>query len=249
VVAVIAYQDLSQRSAKAKAVLDEILDQDPEGRETVRQAAVWPDEIRNLQPETKPWHFVDIPFRNGGAADPPLPDEPHVLSKMAEMSNLLENRTGTPKEQADQVSWLFHLFGDVHQPLHCIDHVTPLHPQGDRGGNSFKLRGQLRNLHSLWDNSLNLAGPLRDAETLADEVMTLHPRESLQQELEVANPEQWARASYQLAVSEAYTLEENPQNPPQPSTAYRRNATKIARKQVALAGYRLADRLIQLWGP
>ena len=41
--------------------------------------ATFPDDIRAQQPQTKPFHFIDIPLEEGGAVNPPLPASPHVL--------------------------------------------------------------------------------------------------------------------------------------------------------------------------
>jgi len=61
--------------------------------------------------------------------------------------------------------------------------------------------------------------------------------------------EKWARASFALAKTVAYApLHENPSNPPMPTAAYLKNAEKTGRRQAALAGYRLANRLKDILG-
>jgi len=37
------------------------------------------------------------------------------------------------------LTWLIHLVGDVHQPLHCVARITKGDPEGDKGGNDVKL--------------------------------------------------------------------------------------------------------------
>ena len=239
VIALIMEKDLAEHSPATLAEVNRILaaaDRD------IREAATFPDDIRNAQPQTKPFHFVDIPFEDGGPVNPKLPDAPHVLSALEHFSELLQSKKGSAREKADAVSWLIHLFGDVHQPLHCIEHRSELHPEGDRGGNLFKIRGAKRNLHSLWDSSVNVTQSL-DEDQIADEILQAHPRSSLVKELGVVDPEKWARTSFSLAKTHAYTLEEDPANPPQASMAYKKNMEKVGRKQAALAGFRLADRL------
>ena len=173
---------------------------------------------------------------------PPLPKEPHVISQIAKVSDSLASNNGSAQEKADTLSWLIHLFGDVHQPLHCMEHISELHPKGDKGGNLFKIKSAKKNLHSLWDSSVNVTQSL-DEDEIADEIMQAHPRSSLSTELSVTDPEEWARTSFRLAKTHAYTLDEDPDNPPQPSMAYKKNMEKVGRKQAALAAYRLADRL------
>jgi hypothetical protein len=39
-----------------------------------------------------------------------------------------------------QAAWLFHLVGDIHQPLHTVQLFTREYPNGDRGGNEICVR-------------------------------------------------------------------------------------------------------------
>ena len=49
-----------------------------------------------------------------------------------------------------------HFVADVHQPLHALSRYTKEHPDGDKGGNTLKLKYHLSvsNLHSLWDTAV-----------------------------------------------------------------------------------------------
>lgn len=49
---------------------------------------------------------------------------------------------------------LLHFVGDAHQPLHATTRYSRKYPNGDRGGNSVKVKvdGVETNLHALWDN-------------------------------------------------------------------------------------------------
>lgn len=243
VIALIAQIDLQANAPLVAEKVDKIL---KAVDRTWEEAAVFPDEIRNQQPQTKPFHFVDIPFENGGPANPPLPHPPHVLTKLKEYTEFLKSEQGNENEKGDGVSWLFHLFGDVHQPLHCIEHINEFHPAGDRGGNSFRLKGNPKNLHSAWDSSVNISEEIGNPE-LAEKIMELHPRNSLQNELQQADTENWARASFRIAKQHAYSIKENPENPPKLSKAYLKNMETIGRRQAALAGYRLSNRLQEIF--
>ena len=59
VIALVMEKDLETHSpatlAKVRRILDAV------DRE-IREAATFPDDIRNAHPETKPFHFIDIPF-------------------------------------------------------------------------------------------------------------------------------------------------------------------------------------------
>jgi len=243
VIALIAQQDLTQRLPQTWPEIQKVLD---DGNRDLLAAATFPDDIRLKQPQTKPFHFIDIPFKDGGPANPPLPPAPHALSRIADATTRLK-KGGTAQQQVDELSWLIHLMGDIHQPLHCIDHVSDLHPDGDRGGNSFALQGTARNLHSLWDSSVSFTH--QDETTLASSIIQEHSRQSLAADLQVTDTQMWARNSYSLAKQFAYgPLHENPANHPKPSPSYLKQAEKIGRKQAALAGYRLADRLDAIFG-
>jgi hypothetical protein len=238
IVAFILESDLNQNDPDTMQRVQEILDR---GHRDLEHAATFPDDIRSAHPETKPFHFIDIPFEQGGPVNPPLPQVPNVITKIAEFSHKLKNG-GTDQEKVDALSWLIHLFGDIHQPLHCIERISQLHPGGDRGGNSFRLGGGAENLHKFWDSSANFHNGVQ--QQVAEKIMVAFPRSELADDLENTNVESWARASFALAKKYAYgPLHENPAHPPTPSATYLKRAEKIGRRQAALAAYRLADRL------
>jgi hypothetical protein len=242
--------DLEARRPDIKAKIDGILPADASGRPDYFRAANWADYIKGSRPETKPWHFVDLPYDpENRSAVPELPDPPHAISQLAVMGERL-GRADDPAEQLEALRFILHLVGDIHQPLHCITRITPelQAPQGDRGGNDFKLRGPYHNLHSLWDDSVNLQLP-DSAEALAEDVVRRHPRASLARELAVQDPEAWARAGFAIAVKRGYgPLEDAAADRPTPSNAYLRAARDIGQRQAAIGGYRLADLLIGLFG-
>jgi hypothetical protein len=39
-----------------------------------------------------------------------------------------------PANRGIALSWLFHLIGDIHQPLHAVQLFSREYPHGDRGG-------------------------------------------------------------------------------------------------------------------
>lgn len=244
VIALIAEKDLETQSPQALEAVRRILQN---GDRSIREAAVYPDVIRNDQPATKPFHYIDIPLREDGPPNPGLPDPPHVLSKIDEYTEFLTDGGGDDEEKVNALSWLIHLFGDVHQPLHCVERFNEFNPRGDRGGNGFKLRGRKRNLHELWDSSVNVSSAA-DEEELADAIMQEYTRDSLANDLRITNPQRWARAGFTLAKRHAYTLVEDPTNPPTPPADYVRRMERVGQRQAALGGYRLSDRLREIFG-
>jgi hypothetical protein len=61
-----------------------------------------------------------------------------------------------PERRAIALTWLFHLVGDIHRPLHTAQLFTVEYPKGDRGGNEICVRvtqaGQPMDLHRFWGN-------------------------------------------------------------------------------------------------
>jgi len=49
-------------------------------------------------------------------------------------------RTGTDEEKEIYLTWLLHLIGDIHQPLHCTAVFSEQFPNGDKGGNDAFVR-------------------------------------------------------------------------------------------------------------
>jgi len=144
------------------------------------QAAIWPDAVRQLQGDeliryNRPtWHYIDGAWIRGEAqqgnvyvgADPlpsihgestgPIEHEEDVTNVVEGIEfNLavLENPLSSGRERAIALSWVLHLIGDIHQPLHSGALVSSeLFPSGDRGGNG--IATQSGNLHARWDGAL-----------------------------------------------------------------------------------------------
>ena len=126
------------------------------------RAAYWADLARELDKYNRPtWHYIGWTWRQGvdGAAhdtDLPAP-EPNVVSQLQELAMSVADTSGRPDKRAIHLAWIFHLAGDVHQPLHAASRVTERRDEreGDRGGNGFGLDEGNRNLHAFWDGALD----------------------------------------------------------------------------------------------
>jgi hypothetical protein len=134
-------------------------------------ASLWPDQIRNRNhASTFPnWHFVDypliapsFPFRGS-----PMPKD-DILFGIGKSEAILRSSTASAQDKAEKMSWLIHLVGDVHQPLHCATLINSVYPapEGDHGGNGFFVKAsgtsEPQKLHSLWDGLLG-TGTVADA--------------------------------------------------------------------------------------
>lgn len=126
------------------------------------RAAYWPDLARQLDKYNRPtWHYIGWTWRqgaDGSAHDTDLPvPEPNAVSQLVELARSVADTSGRPGKRAIHLAWIFHLVGDVHQPLHAASRVTERRDEreGDRGGNGFGLDEWNRNLHAFWDGALD----------------------------------------------------------------------------------------------
>ena len=126
------------------------------------RAAYWPDLARQLEKYNRPtWHYIGWTWRrgaDGSAHDTDLPvAEPNAVSQLVELARSVADTSGRPDKRAIHLAWIFHLVGDVHQPLHAASRVTARRDEreGDRGGNGFGLDEWNRNLHAFWDGALD----------------------------------------------------------------------------------------------
>jgi hypothetical protein len=153
-----------------------------------------------------------------------------------------------------------HLVGDIHQPLHCMDGFDAQNPKGDTGGNNILTVDPIThagNLHSFWDDVLGkgtrpTGGHLRlDLDAVkASEVTSTLGSISLPTDATEVDFQKWADESHKLAVEDAYgelhfTVVPGPHGQETADSVnidedYEAMATRIARKQVCLAGHRLA---------
>jgi S1/P1 Nuclease len=108
------------------------------------QAARWPDDIRirDKQQHRGSWHYINWPFKPDGqpaSVQVREPEPVNILTALAENESVAKNGND-PERRAIALAWLFHLVGDIHQPLHTAQLFTVEYPQGDRGGNEICVR-------------------------------------------------------------------------------------------------------------
>ncbi len=236
--------------------------------QTFVRAATWPDLIKsgpNRWPEQdrRDWHFVDFPisFDNArGKSSQPTWDgrtEPkNTLQALSLVRERLTDAKADPGQRAIYLCWALHLIGDLHQPLHAASLFSADFPTGDRGGNSFIVTSgtQEIDLHSVWDGMLGSSKSVRaivdDASKIASD--TDLSRDALEPLLTNDSPEGWAKESNGLAEVYVYRRGElkgltrkgataSGPRPPALRVDYMQESRRLARKQAAVAGYRLAD--------
>jgi S1/P1 Nuclease len=92
------------------------------------QAARWADDIRTRdKTQTRlPWHYINLPFKPEGQPTTVQIRElepVNILTALAENESVVKNEND-PEPKAITLAWLFHLVGDIHQPLHTTQLFT-----------------------------------------------------------------------------------------------------------------------------
>lgn len=237
----------------------------PRGKFYAMLASLYADEIRSHDnPETfSEWHYVDYPLIPPDFPMKPAPTPGNdVLAGIAKSSRAVQRLTKNfdVRTRAKMLSYLLHLVGDVHQPMHCetLFDENFKTPEGDRGGNNAWVKppgGHAIKLHAFWDQLFGSGGQLFRPVPLtivlasdhrAKEIATKFPRTALPELTEHKTPESWSLESRAFAISDGWrkhtiaygltaaTAGELPAD-------YEEKALAIAERQIALAGYRLTD--------
>jgi hypothetical protein len=112
------------------------------------EASTWMDDQRKNHEfdYLKPWHYVNI----AKDATYVKTEKPNLINQLQlAIKNLKNHKKLNATEINFNLKVLFHLVGDLHQPLHC-GYLE------DKGGNDVELHYLKRknNLHHVWDNDL-----------------------------------------------------------------------------------------------
>lgn len=253
-VAQIAYKNISKQTQKRVDHLLIVLNHRYPGTRYMTNAAVLLDwlKYRNIK-DYDTWHYIDWPYQPKGSFAP-LKPQGDALNAIQLARQTLTNPGASEIKKAFALSVLLHVVGDIHQPLHSISLYSQRFPQGDRGGNLYRIsHPHAKNLHALWDagfyfyikhddsNHKKRRRALRypQIRNVASSLQRKYPRKSVQSSLQVTDPKAWAKESYSIARRFAYSTPLNKR----PSMAYERKGKEITQRRITLAGYRLAKLL------
>lgn len=197
------------------------------------------------------WHFKNVPYSTDSTAVSP-PFEFNAETQITHFLASLSNPQIGAEARSFNLTWLLHLVGDVHQPLHAVARFTQDDRNGDSGGNDVKLcppekrsacsEREQRTFHSYWDGAL---GGGRDPQVAIAKAASYANFQPNVAELN-AQPAVWIEESVEVAKRWAYVWPIGPAKGPYYITAdskYARNAGSIAEQRVRLAGARLAEQL------
>jgi len=187
----------------------------------------------------KYWHFVDAGFSPDGTPVPATPT-PNAQDRIVLFAQVLGSATAGDALKSYDLSWLIHLVGDLHQPLHATTRFTADAPAGDEGGNfvaitcSKSLACQ-RELHAEWDDILGTSASPTAAIDFAG-TLAVPTGDAVRQP-----DDAWAAESRQMAQADAYAgIGNATAGKHRLSGAYLAKARTDARARVALAGARLS---------
>jgi len=118
------------------------------GSTTIEEASTWMDEMRgdHQYDYMKSWHYVNIDKGTQYEAT----KEPNVINALNKaIDNLSRKENLSDAEIKTNLMVIFHLVGDMHQPLH-------VGYRSDKGGNDIQVKylGNSDNLHRVWDTEI-----------------------------------------------------------------------------------------------
>ena len=219
------------------------------------RSSTWPDEIRRhgSQYDHPHWHYVNYPLKPPAFHfEPgPAPDD-DILFGISQCEKTLSDKHAPAELRAAELSWLVHLVGDLHQPLHAATLITDTYPApaGDKGGNDFYVKPAREGirLHSFWDQLLGRSANPHTALNEAIRLQAEQPRKSLRELSKAKTPVKWSLESRTLAIEKAYLNgklagSSNPETAPALPEDYAKSAKAVAEHRAALAGCRLADEI------
>lgn len=188
------------------------------GGMNMEEAAVWADLYKGSHRNTAPWHYMDLRVGenvglNNVEAAKSQNQGNNVLYQLEKNIQLLKMPGIGLQDRQKSLWFVIHFMGDIHMPLHVGD-------DNDAGGNGKKVRffspasrsnrGHVTNLHSLWDNLIEIKAA-EDSKTLGQELAgKITPAERREwltgtsTPLSASTVEKWAFESYTIAKTVIY---------------------------------------------
>ena len=264
IIARIAMDELKNKDPalfnKIQNEIDILTDFSMERDHSFVESAVWADDNKAIQWSAfNEWHFVDTPVIAPDFTGETEIENMNATWAIHEMYKTLNHKK--PKFDSGlalSFAWryMIHLVGDIHQPLHASSLYSAKFPNGDRGGNSFKINypdnKEIKNLHALWDACVDQYGSIwapASAEEwdnlgkFAANITAQFPRDKVAQRVRELDERKWATEMNQIAKDVVYDgIEPNST----PSAEYIARGRQVVNEQLAVGGYRLADTMLGL---
>lgn len=195
------------------------------GKMSFEEAAVWMDQIKSNRSYDymKPWHYINI----DRDATYVKTQEPNIINALEETINNLNLNSYRSKEAISfNLKLIFHLIGDLHQPLHAGY-------SDDRGGNyvQVKFLKKKTNLHYVLDDSIIQYSNITSADCIKQGALMSAKELKRIQEI---NPIAWLNDS-RSCLSQVYAFKNG-----NITESYIKTNTPLVKKQLLKAGIRLA---------
>lgn len=248
------------------------------------RASTWSDWVRSnhrAKFHKSEWHYINFPYRMGQKTESlpdPLPQPENIIERLPPAiamvkQNGQENELGlleiltADERRAVALTWIFHLIGDAHQPLHMVAMINDPNwsaaSHGDQGGNGLAIvieGTKPMRLHAYWDGVLGDDRSYRNMTAVKNALADGPPlsKSELTTLAKQTDFEAWALEGYRLAAQYCYLQGNLTLSPwlmsydqgadaaadvPRISEADQQNAKKIYRQRLVLAGERLAGQL------
>ena len=199
---------------------------------TIEDAANWMDNIKkdHSLDYMKPYHYAN--FEKGENVEEI--DGSNIIFQLNQTIKNLQNKENLSKDQIKiQIQILFHLIGDLHQPLH-IGYGS------DKGGNKVQIYYNYKgtNLHSLWDSGIIESKNITLGNCIFSNKFSKPELDKIR-EINVVN---WGNDSRNL-LDKIYKINAN-----NPSDEYIDSSVILIQSQIYKAGVRLSAVLKQTFG-
>lgn len=219
--------------------------------QTITEATTWQDDLKDTYDMQAMgiWHFTNRPIIRTEDVHIP-PPKFDVLTVLNSSWRALTDKTTTdPWVWAFHIRNLLHFVADVHTPHHNVAlYDKDLFPNGDAGGNGYKLNcvygSACNNIHFLWDSAglmFNLFNPLypkyRDefAENATNIVKDLPESYYSNKDLKSFKPKSWSDESFEVVKTYGY----NTTMYGWPQETYFSTVRYQCKLRIVIAGYRL----------
>ena len=182
----------------------------------------------------KPWHYLNMPLDANYQASSKNPKGDLVVG-INYCKQKISNANTSHDDKSFYLKLLIHLIGDMHQPFH-------LGLKSDRGGNDIEVnwRGKKTNMHSVWDSKMIDDFGMSYSELERNRSL-LEPNEITQ--IQRGDILDWVAQTHQITKLVYHDIE----NDDNLGSAYSFKYLDVARKQMQIAGIRLAKVLNELF--
>lgn len=259
VVARIAAEHLTPAARTRIARILEVNDTPEAVADALAVAATWADETK-AQTRTGDWHYIDLTLTDTPRdIDRRCPDDNCAPARIHIFaSELRSHQLDAHWSELDELRYLVHLVGDLHQPLHTAT-------DDDQGGNCELLQppvNEAKNLHALWDGAIIREmgdDPKQLTASLEQGILLLTEPE--REKLARGTINEWTWESHEIALHDIYQKLNIPIERPVPMTScstapaeiqnfhpkvdalYVDAMKPVVREQLTKAGLRLAKLL------